>query len=372
MHCPSNRSVAGVHDKFWNRMQPGTWEGAYHETSLLCSTNQVGNHISEIETFYTLSAGCERGKFGSGCANWCSQTDGCGQCAYGNPSKCIYCAKNRTFNNEYKTCTQCYHHCENCIGSGANQCFGKSSVENYSIVNYNSPFGQFEQCHPGCTKCFDKLGNGNSDESCMSCAPNLYMYNWKCLACHSTCGGACTGPKYYQCLTCPENKFFNVINSSETSGFCIVCHETCGEQGCIGASSSDCLGCPPARGLKVLDYAKKNGYCVLCNSECGGTCCGSGTSECLSCQADKWLVVKNQIDRSGVCVRCYSDCGGRCVGPGADHCLDCAVGKKLRVYDEVFGESGVCEIFCDEVCKTCSGTEGDECLTCEFGSKGFC
>ena len=134
-----------------------------------------------------------------------------------------------------------------------------------------------------------------------------------CHPCHSTCGGACDGPRADQCTSCDVIGAHAFLRNGECvlrcgDGYyadqdrvCHPCHSTCKQ--CSGPRATDCLACTPHA-------------CAKSRCPSALTPMLDGTSCVSACPAGRFADAK-----TSECVPCSSECR-ECNGPSAKHCVD--------------------------------------------------
>ena len=331
------------------------------EKSTKCSTCPTNNYLYTDNCFsvcpsgYAPTMGVCQLVVVTDCATGCSSTllnnSSCdipcnllacnydnGHCVTVNPV-CI--------DGEYRSgtvCLPCQYPCSFCNSStSCISCKNSSTTSNLMLINGNKcedscPAGTTQigitcqACDSTCATCVEKTSK------CLTCKPNLYLYNNKCInACPQdvtimsggdqcsdcvdckTCETATT-----TCTSCPSNQV--LFNSScrticpdgwtitaATENVCQQCLSKC--QKCLG-SISKCTSCPATSFLYLSDCVSQcppqitittDTSCVPCSSACAT--CQPDINTCTSCPSGRVLYAKACL---AVCPDGYESISGVC------------------------------------------------------------
>ncbi|KAL4507642.1 hypothetical protein ABPG73_012330 [Tetrahymena malaccensis] len=255
------------------------------------------------------------------------------------------------------------------------------------------------QCDQSCMTC-----NNTTSSSCLTCKPNLYLYqNNTCGQCDTTKGYYIDGIKCSQCdqscmtcnnttssscLTCKPNLYLyqnNTCGQCDTSngyyvdGFkCSQCDQSC--LTCNNTTSSSCLTCKPNL------YLYQNNTCQICNREsgyyiegqyckqCDTNCltCDETPTKCLTCPINQYLlknytctdscdINKGYFIQDNQCLQCDASCL-TCNGSSEEQCLTCRPNQFILNKNQI-DKAGSCQS-CDNSCAKCQGPTNKDCLTC--------
>eukprot|EP00051_Salpingoeca_urceolata_P007282 m.96311 g.96311 ORF g.96311 m.96311 type:complete len:1964 (-) comp15185_c0_seq1:166-6057(-) len=350
--------------------------------------------------------------------------------------KCVESCPLDTYTSANRTCELCDKECLFCTGPRPDQCPAcrNAEVDNTCVATcppntYKDDNNKCQPCSPSCDdsagcsgpashqceKCEDwtSLANPLHAADCVAACPAL-TYEGKqavgsgnetdvCLACHSECRSACSGPSNAECVGECKNFKFNgtcvpacPAHTYLDGTFCLPCSAGCDATlGCTGPADTQCAECGDHAVQFNQDtstqcllecpsefYSDASNICQACHEQCEGCTAGTSshcircanfleptTGECVaSCPLNSHVVegsvVVADADFNAVnvtqfeCAPCDEECFGGCTDFGNDACKLCKrVSWNGACYPECPVGSYLGE---DSTCETCHSLCGDE------------
>ncbi|EAR92882.2 transmembrane protein, putative (macronuclear) [Tetrahymena thermophila SB210] len=322
-------------------------------------------------------ASCQPGYYKETDSRLCIQCniDNCTQCT--GPTSCSICSAGYFIDIIYKTCNQCSDNClictnsQNCTRCATNFILTQNGDGSISCVR-SCLQNQYVSTNPStCVDCNkSKCLFCYSDNRCMACTNNYYLYvnpsdpnNSTCQQCDSRCS-SCYGPNVNQCYSCTAGNYL-LNNSCLTSSQCLAlggyytddlkqlcssCYPLC--KSCLTSNQQQCLSC-------ISGYFLSNNSCIPCDPSC--LTCGTSSTSCLSCFSGYFLnqatnkCIKSsdscpsgfyQDNISNSCKSCQTPCS-TCSGPSIFECTKCVNGY-------YYNQSSIIKcIQCSQSCQLC-------------------
>ena len=124
--------------------------------------------------------------------------------------------------------------------------------------------------------------SANEAAKCTKCKPEYFVLNEKCLGvCHTDCA-SCNGSLFYNCLSCPEGKWYHPDDHTCTHYCPVFCRV------CIEADKNKCTTCNANYNLAT------NGSCIADSNMMDGCAKMTNFNDCETCDSTHTLTTNKK------------------------------------------------------------------------------